>query len=71
MTTYIAIRYSTADFLSSESLKQNKSVHLDLRFTFSLQYGTFLSIVRLCLVLKSSEVLSKNGKAKLVPFQER
>ena len=32
-------------------------LHLDKKITFSLQYGKFLSIVRLELVLKSSESL--------------
>ena len=40
------------------------SLHLDLKITFCLQYGKFLSIVRLSLVLKSSESLPKYDKMK-------
>ena len=68
VTTRIAINYSRADFfLSSESLKRNKvlSLHLDLKIIFNLQNGKFLSIVRLSLVLKSSEALPKYGKTQI------
>ena len=67
VTTRIAINYSRADFFSSESLKRNKvlSLHLDLKIIFNLQNGKFLSIVRLSLVLKSSEALPKYGKAQI------
>ena len=40
------------------------SLHLDLKIIFNLQNGKFLSIVRLSLVLKSSEALPKYGKCK-------
>ena len=66
-TTCIAINYSRMDFFSSESLKRNKmlSLHLDLKSTFNLQYGKFPSIVRLNVVLKSSEASPKYGKAQI------
>ena len=66
-TTCIAINYSRMDFFSSESLKRNKmlSLHLDLKSTLNLQYGKFPSIVRLSLVLKSSEALPKYSKAQI------
>ena len=41
------------------------SLHLDLKITFSLYYGKSPSIVRLSLVLKSSENLPKYGKTKV------
>ena len=44
VTTRIAINYTRADFfLSTETLKRSKllSLHLDLKFTFSLQCGKF------------------------------
>ena len=67
VTTRITINYSRANFFSSESLNQNSvlSLHLDLKITFSLQYGKSLSIVRPSLVLKSSESLPKYGKTKV------
>ena len=55
----ILINYSKEDYFSSESLKQNKvlSLPLDLKNTLYLQYGKLPSIVCLCFVLKSSDVL--------------
>ena len=67
VTTRIVINYSRAYFFSSESLKRNKvlSLYLDLKIIFNLQNGKFLSIVRLSLVLKSSEALPKYGKTQI------
>ena len=67
VTTRIKINYSRANFFSSGSLNRNSvlSLHLDLKITFSLQYRKSLSIVRLSLVLKSSESLPKYRKTKV------
>ena len=66
-TIRITINYSRANFFLSESLNRNSvlSLHLDLNIIFSLQYGKSVSIVRLSLVLKSSESLPKYGKTKV------
>ena len=63
----MTMNYSRAIFFSSESLNRKKvlSLHLDLNITFSLQYGNSLSMVRLSLVLKSSEILPKHGQTKV------
>ena len=63
----MTMNYSRAIFFSSESLNRKKvlSLHLDLNITFSLQYGNSLSMVRLSLVLKSSEILPKYGQTKV------
>ena len=62
-----------AEFFSQVNLwKRNKvlSLHLDLKIIFNLQNGKFLSIVRLSLVLKSSEALPKYGKTQIkLPFR--
>ena len=58
-------------FFSSGSLNRKSvlSLHLDLKIIFSLQCGKSLSIVRLGLVLKSSESLPKYRKAKFNYFR--
>ena len=63
----MTMNYSRAIFFSSESLNRKKvlSLHLDLNITFSLQCGNSLSMVRLSLVLKSSEILPKHGQTKV------
>lgn len=59
-------------FFSRQYLNRNRllSLNLDLQITVSLQYGKFLSIVRLCIVFKSSEVKSYLNmvQQKLIPF---
>ena len=67
VTTRITINYSRVDFFSSGSWNRNSvlSLHLDLKFIFSLQYGKSFSIDRLSLVLKSNESLLKYGKTKV------
>ena len=59
-------------FFSRQYLNRNRllSLNLDLQITASLQYGKFLSIVRLCIVFKSSEVKSYLNmvQQKLIPF---
>ena len=59
-------------FFSRQYLNRNRllSLNLDLQITVSLQYGKFLSIVRLCIVLKSSDVKSYVNvvQRKLIPF---
>ena len=61
VTTQITINYSRVNFFSSESLNWNSvlSVHLELKITFSSQYGKSISAVCRTLVLKSIESLSK------------
>ena len=67
VTTLIRILFRSQFFFSSESLDPNSvlSLHLDLKITLSLKYGKSLSIVRLSLVLKSSESVPLR---KLIPF---
>ena len=57
VTTLITINYFGANFFSSESLNQSSmlNLYLDLKITFSLQCGKSLSMVRLNLVIKSSD----------------
>ena len=73
LTTRITINYSKSKFFfSRQYLNRNRllSLNLDLQITVSLQYGKFLSIVRLCIVFKSSEVKSYLNmvQQKLIPF---
>ena len=42
------------------------SLHVDLKIILNLQNAKFLSIVRLSLVLKSSEALPKYGKTQII-----
>ena len=61
VTALITIDFTRTIFFSSESSNRNKllSLHLDLKYTLSLQYGKCLSILCLSLVLKSSEIIPK------------
>ena len=73
LTTRITINYSKSKFFfSRQYLNRNRllSLNLDLQITVSLQYGKFLSIVRLYIVFKSSEVKSYLNmvQQKLIPF---
>ena len=67
VTTPIVINYSRVDFFSSESLKWNKvlSLQVDPKSIINLQNGRFISIVCLSFVLKSSEALPKYDKMQI------
>ena len=68
VTTRIAINYSRANFVLKWIFKSKQCVKSTLRSKNYFQYGKYgksLSIVRLSLVLKSSESLPKYGKTKV------
>ena len=47
------------------NLEIELNLHLDLKTTFSLQYGKSLSILCLSFVLRSSEIFAKYGKTEI------
>ena len=65
--TYNDKLFQSKFFCSSEFLNRNSvlSLHIHLKIAFNLQYGKYLSIVRLSLFLKSSESLPKYVKKKV------
>ena len=68
VTTRITINYSRVNFFPKWIFRSKQcvlTIHLDLNITFSLRYGKSISIVRLSLVLKSTESLPKCGKTKV------
>ena len=65
VTKRTTINYPRSNFFLKLNWNRVLSLHLELKITFSLQYGQSPYIVWLSLVPKSSERLPKYGKTKV------